>query len=228
MKFKTVLTVYILLIATTNVASVLGKTWRGACTGKWPDPGILGNCARSCTTFGIGVTTTTEYNESSGDIFLTNFLPGNGQDYSCRYKVTKTSSVEGGCAGVVPTYSDVTVLALSKYRKLSPCHIQSAWIVSSTYERTKYGYPKVRLAPENISSLRNWSDTFAGRPSSFCSQGVKKYHSFVCFYPGYCHVITNPAADAYNNCYYLNGTHKGGELKRAGAACDYTVCKSLS
>lgn len=48
--------------------------WRGACTGEWPDPGPLKNCSSGgCFIYGIG--------ESLGEVFLTSFLPGNGQNY---------------------------------------------------------------------------------------------------------------------------------------------------
>lgn len=203
-----------------DVQLVYGQKWRGACRGKWPDPGPLRNCINGgCNT---EYSQPFDFNETSGDVTLTHYLPGNGEDYTCRYKTMSTESWEGGCAGIVPKFPKVTVMALSKYRKLSPCHIQTAWIVSSTYKRKQYGYPKVRLAPEN-NSTRDWQILHSGTPSYWCpTSGVKEFHSFVCFYDGDCHVDTN--ANAYNNCYYLNSTFVGGVQKRAGSVCDYTIC----
>jgi hypothetical protein len=196
-----------------------------SCLGSWPDPGTFSaqSCnGQVCYTGGVNRTGRT-YNDTS-TIVLADALPGLSS-YECRYAVTKTISSGGGCATIVPKYNDATVVALSRYRRLSPCHIQSSWIVSSAYDRTQYGYPYVRLTWDRDYES-SYTDGWYESPESACGGSetmVREFHSYLCFYGN-----SDCAPDvlsyiSYNNCYYMNGYNKS-DPRTACAVCDYTIC----
>jgi hypothetical protein len=190
--------------------------------GEWPDPGPvdLQECnGRTCYAQGPSISWN---DDDTSTIFLSDSMPGAGT-YECRYEVTSTISAEGGCATIVPKYPDATVVALSRFRRLSPCHIQSSWIVSSTYDRTQYGYPYVRLNWDSDWE-QNYTVGWYNFPEGVCggAQNVVEFHTFLCFYGGYCHLDTIQA-NAFNNCYAANG-YNFSDPKTFCSICDYTNC----
>jgi hypothetical protein len=210
-----------------SISSDFYCTSTTSCEGDWPDPGPIDaqSCNQWCDTGGVnGVGRF--YDMST--IFLSDALPGIGS-YECRYEVAKAAtSFEGGCKTVVPKYNDTTVVALSRYRRLSPCHIQTSWIVSSTYDRSQYGYPYVRLNWDSDYEQGSYTDGWTGSPHDFCASasGVREFHTFLCFYGDACHGALQFEVSALNNCYYMNGYNKS-DPRTACLVCDYTICNGL-
>jgi hypothetical protein len=201
-----------------------------SCRGEWPDPGPLDlqDCnGKICLTEEdwTGFTDNwTVFLTKNSSVFLSDSLPGVGT-YECRYEVSSTMSRERWCATIVPKYPDATVVALSRYRRLSPCHIQSSWIVSSTYDRTQYGYPYVRLNWDS-SWQKNYTDGWGGNfPEALCrsAQNVKEFHSYLCFAYAFNCNLDFLSRDRFETALYAANGYKN-DWRRFCRIVDYTIC----
>jgi hypothetical protein len=98
--------------------------------------------------------------------------------------------------------------------------------VSSTYDRTQYGYPYVRLNWDSDWE-KNYKVGWTDFPEKFCrgAQKVKEFHTFLCFYGDDSCAPEAFQSDAFNNCYAANGYNRS-DPKTFCRICDYTICFS--